>query len=60
MILSEPTNISAFFIDIIAKYQGWAFQAEYANRQVSQNPQGVFLLTNPYVLTGSGINTQLS
>ncbi len=59
-LMEEETDISTFFLDMMAKYQGWALQAEYANRDVSQNPGLLSPLPSPYVFTGSGINTQLS
>ncbi len=59
-LMEEATDISTFFLDMIAKYQGWAVQAEYANRDVSRNPGLLSPLPSPYVLTGNGINTQLS
>jgi len=59
-LLFQPTDISTFFVDMIAKYQGWALQAEYANRQVSQNPGLISPESTPIVVTGDGFNTQLS
>ncbi len=60
--LTSPTDIHSYFIDFIAKYNGWAFQSEYAKRSIGNqtyltdgNIDGLV-----YVLTGNGINTQLS
>lgn len=59
-LMEGPTDISTLFVDMIAKYQGWAFQAEYANRDASSNP-GLFTpVPSPYVFTGNGLNTQIS
>jgi hypothetical protein len=59
-ILPRATDIQTFFLDMVAKYNGWAFQAEYAQR-VADNSS---FISNPisteYVVTGSGINTQFS
>jgi phosphate-selective porin OprO and OprP len=59
-LMEEATDISTFFLDMIAKYQGWAFQAEYANRAVSRNPGLLTPVPSPYVFTGNGLNTQIS
>jgi hypothetical protein len=61
--LDNPLDIRSGFIDLIAKYQGWALQWEAARRhvpeQVLPSPHAAGLPA-PYVLTGHGINTQLS
>lgn len=59
-LMEGPTDISTLFVDMIAKYQGWAFQAEYANRDVSSNPGLLTAVPSPYVFTGNGLNTQIS
>lgn len=59
-LLFVPTDISSYFVDMIAKYQGWALQAEYASRQVSHNPGHISEDPGPFVFSGNGLNTQLS
>ena len=59
--LAVPTDITSFFIDIIAKYQGWAIQSEYARRSASIQPDLEEMLDGyVYTYTGQGYNTQLS
>ena len=64
--LTHPTDIENFFLDAIAKYQGWALQTEFAKRMADRkygwNMCGL-QMTQPFdepVYTGYGINTQLS
>lgn len=59
-LMEGATDISTLFVDMIAKYQGWALQAEYANRDASHNPGLLTPLPSPYVFTGNGLNTQVS
>ncbi|MFO7997804.1 MAG: porin [Bacteroidales bacterium] len=60
-VLDHPTDIQSWFVDLIAKYQGWALQAESAWRTASQQLPEPFEGTEaPYVLSGNGYNTQLS
>lgn len=61
--LYESRDLHSAFADVIIKYRGWAFYSEYINR-VSGNSAFTF---NPddstqtaYVMTGHGVNTQLS
>jgi phosphate-selective porin OprO and OprP len=60
--LTSPTDIHSHFIDILAKYNGWAFQSEYAKRNSSNQTYTIEDMTDGliYVMTGHGINTQLS
>jgi phosphate-selective porin OprO/OprP len=59
-LLAEATDIKTFFVDMVAKYDGWAIQAEYANRIADNSSFFVNPQPTEYVVTGSGINTQLS
>jgi len=64
--LTHPTDIENIFVDMIAKYQGWALQFEFANRysELAVGPVLCLPLTDPpadeYIFNGHGINTQLS
>lgn len=58
--LALPTDITTIFVDMVTKYQGWAFAAEFADRSVSLNHGLWAAEPSPYVFTGNGINTQLS
>lgn len=64
--LTHPTDIENFFVDAIAKYQGWALQAEFARRNADTkykwNMCGLQMMQDidEPVYTGYGINTQLS
>ena len=53
-------NINTFFADMILKYNGWAFETEYAKRDV-KNP---FVTdvdnVNRFLFVGGGINQQVS
>lgn len=63
--LHAPVDIQACFVDLIAKYQGWALQSEAAWRRAPGQdlpppvPEPGAEL-QPYVFTGKGVNTQLS
>ena len=59
-LLELPTDITSIFIDLIAKYQGWAWTSEFASRAVSLNHGLYNPEPSPYVFTGNGLNTQLS
>ena len=64
--LTHPTDIENFFIDAIAKYQGWALQTEFARRSAETKHRlhlsdvQIMPPTGEPVYTGYGINTQLS
>ena len=45
---------------MIAKYRGWALQAEYAMRSADNTKFLSNPILGPYVITGNGINAQLS
>lgn len=53
-------NINTFYADMILKYNGWAFETEYAKRDV-KNP---FVIdvdnVNRFLFVGEGINQQIS
>lgn len=53
-------DIKSTFLDIMAKYRGWALAAEYAQRAVDNH--SIFLVDDSpvYAYTGSGYNLQLS
>lgn len=60
--LAIPVNITSLFADIILKYNGWALQSEYAQRDVSHH---LNLVANEgetpvYVFSGLGMNSQIS
>ncbi|HMI08459.1 MAG TPA: porin [Flavobacterium sp.] len=61
-LLYETRDMSTFLADFIAKYNGWAFMADYMARQadnpVTVNPTDA-TLTRP-VFTGYGMDYQLS
>jgi phosphate-selective porin OprO and OprP len=56
----QSQDIVSSFIDVIAKYNGWAVAVEYATRSIEN--QQIFMINenNVYSYTGSGINAQLS
>ncbi|MBW6478466.1 MAG: OprO/OprP family phosphate-selective porin [Bacteroidales bacterium] len=58
--LPEEQNILSSFIDLIAKFNGWAMASEFAVRSI--NDQQVFYVDESllYTFTGWGINNQLS
>ncbi|TVQ88365.1 MAG: porin [Bacteroidetes bacterium] len=58
--MPESQNITSWFADFLLKYNGWAFSAEYANRNIDN--QKIFFVDNAnlYSYTGWGINNQLS
>lgn len=61
--LYESRDMKSLFADFIMKYQGWAVSSEYISRATDQSaftfhPSDSSL--SAYVLTGHGINTQLS
>lgn len=64
--LDYPTDINNYFVDMVAKFQGWALQSEFARREASHQP--AWWCMDPvndfsdlvYVYTGYGHNTQLS
>ena len=58
--LPAPTDITSGFLDLIAKYQGWAFQTELANRIAASQPGLDAGHPELLIFTGVGINTQLS
>jgi phosphate-selective porin OprO and OprP len=64
--LERPVDIHNYFIDLIAKYQGWALQSEAAWRMAPKQelpfpaPPEAGTHGLVYVFTGKGINTQLS
>src|SRR5690606_1479421 len=58
--LFETRDLDAFMVDAIFKYNGWAASSEYLSRNardpITSNEQGDIR----YVVTGYGINTQMS
>jgi phosphate-selective porin OprO and OprP len=61
--LDVPVDIHSYFVDLIAKYQGWALQSEAAWRSTPRQILPLLPSTGDglaYVFTGKGINTQLS
>jgi len=58
--LPEEQNILSTFVDLIAKFNGWAIASEFAARSI--NDQQVFIVDESllYSFTGWGINNQLS
>jgi phosphate-selective porin OprO and OprP len=58
--LPTPADITSSFLDVIAKYQGWAFQTELANRMAASQPGLAAGQPELLIFTGMGINTQLS
>ena len=58
--LPEEQNILSSFIDLIAKFNGWAIASEFATRNITD--QQVFLVDESllYSFTGWGLNNQLS
>ncbi len=56
----QRQDILSSFIDLMAKYNGWALAIEYASREV--NNQNIFNIDgqNIYSFTGWGLNSQLS
>lgn len=61
-MLETPVDIHSYFIDLIAKYQGWALQSEAAWRRAPRQVLPLLPSTGDglSVFTGKGINTQLS
>jgi len=61
--LYESRDLQALFADIILKYNGWALYTEFINRN-TDNSAFTFNVADSsqsaYVVTGRGINTQLS
>ena len=61
--LYENRDLHSAFADVVIKYQGWALSSEYINRNT---PESAFTYNSEdstqmaYVVTGQGINTQLS
>lgn len=58
--LTKPHDISSAFADIILKYRGFAFYAEFMNRATKGTAWDGLPAENRYVLTGYGLTTQLS
>ena len=58
--LPEEQNILSSFIDLIAKFSGWAVATEFALRNITD--QQVFIVDESllYTFTGWGLNNQLS
>ena len=60
--LYEPRTLNALEFDVLAKYRGWAFMAEYMNRTtdnpITVNPTDATKIRTVY--EGYGTNTQLS
>lgn len=60
--LFEQRDIQSLFLDAIVKYNGWAFQTAYMQRNadnpITFNPDDA--LDSQYVFKGSGFDTQLS
>ena len=58
--LPEEQNILSSFIDLIAKFNGWAVATEFALRNITD--QQVFIVDESllYTFTGWGLNNQLS
>ena len=58
--LFTPTDMGTFIADLLFKQQGWAFSAEYFDRQsdepITTNDEGEV----SYITTGYGVNAQLS
>ncbi len=58
----EPTDLTSIFVDAILKYQGWAFQTAFMQRDaakaVSFNP--IDSLDYTYAIVGNGYDAQLS
>lgn len=58
--LHEPLDLKTSFFDLIFKYNGWAYQAEYMRLDVD-DPVTEQLGENPiYAFKGDGLNQQLS
>lgn len=58
--LKTPRDINAFFVDVILKYNGWAFQSEYAYRDITLPIVEDVDDTQRLMFVGQGMNTQLS
>jgi len=56
-LLEAERDISTLFADLIFKYQGWSFQADYYLRN-SDNPAGPLPGASPMVYEGTGYNFQ--
>lgn len=61
-MLFEPQDLTSVFLDAMLKYNGWAFQTAYMQRDsdnpVTVNPDNP--LEREFVVTGNGFDTQLS
>lgn len=53
-------NINTFFADMILKYNGWAFETEYAKRDVNNPFVTDVDNVNRFLFVGEGINQQVS
>lgn len=58
--LKTPRDINTFFVDMILKYNGWAFQSEYAYRDIYLPIVEDIEDTQRVMFVGQGVNTQLS
>lgn len=61
--LYENRDLKTLFADVIMKYNGWALYSEYISRAADNSAFTFNLadsLQSAYVMTGNGINTQLS
>ncbi|PKP24621.1 MAG: porin [Bacteroidetes bacterium HGW-Bacteroidetes-2] len=60
--LYTPRDLTSILLDVIVKYNGWAFQTAYMQRDtpdaITFNPEDI--TQQRFVLAGSGIDTQLS
>jgi hypothetical protein len=58
--MPDDQDITSYFIDFLAKYNGWAFSSEFATRDIQS--QKIFMVDDEllYSYTGWGINNQLS
>ena len=59
--VTDKRDIETFFADVLVKYRGWSFSAEYANKMV-KNPftTSQYNGESEFYFTGHGINTQLA
>lgn len=53
----ETRDICSYYSDMVLKYRGFAFTADYLGRYT---PQSAFLSDGSYIYTGSGLNVQAS
>jgi phosphate-selective porin OprO/OprP len=58
--IKTPRDINTIFVDMILKYNGWALQSEYANRDVALPVVEDLDGKQRIMFSGQGINTQLS